>query len=75
MNSNKRLVKAKPLKRLTFRYIILPFKYVMWHNIITKGWHDYIDLEINTYVDDNLDDMISERAEEYSIGKQECYDL
>ena len=75
MNGDLRLIKAKPLKRVIYKYIILPFKYIIWHKIITKGWQDEIDLEVNTYVDDNLDDMINERAEAHDIGKQECYDL
>ena len=79
MNGDLRLLKAKPLKRLTFRYIILPFKYIIWHKIIVKGWRDEIDLEINSYVDDTFDDIIHEKAneiaEEHSLGLQECFDL
>jgi len=71
MNGDLRLIKAKPLKRLAYKYIILPFKYVMWREMIAKGWRDEIDLEINTYIDDNLDDMINERAREYAQDNYE----
>jgi len=72
-------VKAKPLKKLTIKYITLPFTYITWHSIIKKHWVNYIDEECIRHIEDNYADEIQERAsemaEEYDTSRQECYDL
>ena len=42
-----------------------------WNNIISKYWHDYIQCEID---DIDIDQLMTDRAEENYNGMCETYD-
>ena len=62
------------LTKMTNAKAVMPLKNWIWNNIIdTKlGWHNDIQCVIDEI---DVDELMSDRAEEYNTGLQECYDL
>ena len=70
--------RAKHLKIVLHEIYVLPIKNYIWNKFIdTKhGWQDYIMIDVEDRLDgsDLIDQLMSERAEEYNTGVNECYD-
>ena len=53
---------------------MISFKTWLWDNIISHVFKDKIKDEIEYYIEDNIEGIMSDKAEAYNIGVQECYD-
>ena len=62
--------RAKHLKIALHEIYVLPIKNWIWNNIIDKkyGWQDYIMIDVEDRLDVDLlvEQLVSERAEEYN---------